>query len=241
MRAIAIDTTQNVRLEYEIASVGERILAAILDYFIFFGWFVLFSILNDLVGSGFSILAGVIMVLPVIFYHLACEVFLNGQSIGKRTLRIRVLKKDGTQPSVGDYLMRWVFRIVDCGIGSGSVAVICILINGKGQRLGDIAAGTTVVRIRQAAKLDDIRIAETPPDYAVTYPEAVALTDSDIAIIKRIMRKSVRTGKLELLVPLAEKVSGITGIQSGREPYAFLSTILSDYHYLTGVSSTEIL
>lgn len=240
MRAIAIDTTQNVRLEYEIASVGERILAAILDYFIFFGWFVLFSILNDLMGSGFDILTGVIMILPVVLYHLACEVFLNGQSIGKRTLRIRVLKKDGTQPSLGDYLMRWVFRIVDCGIGSGSVAVICILINGKGQRLGDIAAGTTVVRIKQAAKLDDIRIDETPPDYTVTYPEAITLSDRDVATIKRIMKKSVRTGKLELLPPLAEKVSTITGIQSGQEPYAFLSTVLNDYHYLAGSSSAEV-
>lgn len=239
MRAIAIDTTQNVRLEYEIASVGERILAALLDYFLFIGWFLLCSILNDLLGLDFTLYTGIVMLLPVVFYHLACEIFFNGQSIGKRTLKIRVLKKDGTQPSLGDYLMRWIFRIVDCGIGSGSVAVICILINGKGQRLGDIAAGTTVVRIRRPTRLEDIRIRETPKDYVATYPEVLTLSDRDISTIKRILKKSVHTGKLELLVPLAEKVSGIMGVQTRQEPYAFLKTVLNDYHSLAEASSTE--
>ncbi|QEC51799.1 putative RDD family membrane protein YckC [Anseongella ginsenosidimutans] len=240
MRAIAIDTAQNVRLEYEIASVGERILAALLDYFIFIGWFTLFSIVISILGLNLSLLTGVILALPVVFYHLVCEVFFNGQSIGKRTLNIRVLKKDGTQPSLGDYLMRWIFRIVDCGIASGSVAVICILINGKGQRLGDIAAGTTVVRTRRSTRLEDIRIRETPPDYQVTYPEVLTLSDRDISTIKRILKKSVHTGKLEMLKPLAEKVSGIMGIQSNREPYAFLTTVLNDYYYLADSASTEI-
>lgn len=240
MRAIAIDTAQNVRLEYEIASVGERILAALLDYFIFIGWFTLSSIVMSMLEVNFGLLTGVIMVLPVVFYHLVCEIFFNGQSIGKRTLNIRVLKKDGTQPSLGDYLMRWVFRIVDCTIGSGSVAVICILINGKGQRLGDIAAGTTVVRTRRSTRLEDIRIRETPPGYQVTYPEVLTLTDRDISTIKRILRKSVHTGKLEMLQPLAERVSGLMGIESDREPYAFLTIILNDYYYLADSASTEI-
>lgn len=240
MRGLAINTSQNVRLEYEIASVGERILAALLDYFIFFGWVILCATLSDLVKFEFNVYVMLVLTLPMVFYHLLCEIFFNGQSIGKRTLRIRVLKKDGTQPSIGAYLMRWIFRIVDCGIGSGSVAVICILINGKGQRLGDIAAGTTVVRTVRRTRLEDIRVRETPPDYVVTYPQVLTLSDKDIATVKRVLKKSVHTGKLEMLVPLAEKVSSVMDIQPRQEPYAFLTTLLADYHHLAdGTSSVR--
>lgn len=239
MEAIAVNTSQNVRLEYEIASVGERILAALLDYFIYFGWFILCSLLSDLLEFRFSTATIVILLLPVVFYHLACEVFFNGQSIGKRTLKIRVLKKDGSQPSLGDYLMRWVFRIVDCGIASGSVAVICILVNGKGQRLGDIAAGTTVVRTSRPVRLEHIRIKETPTDYVASYPEVLALSDRDIATIRRILKKSTDTGKLELLTPLAEKVSELMDVQTPQEPYAFLVKVLADYHALADSASAE--
>lgn len=237
MRAVTVNTTQNVRLDYEIASVGERILATILDYFIYLGWFVLCSIFSDLFSIQLTRLTFVTILLPVLFYHLACEIFFNGQSIGKRTLKIRVLKKDGSQPSIGDYLLRWLFRIIDCGIGSGSVAIIFILFNGKGQRLGDIAAGTTVVRTYRRTSLEDIRIKEAPPDYVASYPEALALSDKDIATIRRILKKSTDSGKIEMLDPLSEKVGGIMGITPDREPYAFLTTVLDDYHFLVNSSS----
>lgn len=240
MSSISINTSQNVRLEYEIASVGERILATLLDYLIFIGWMILISILSDLLAGEFGTITFVVMILPVFLYHLVCEVFFNGQSVGKKTLNIRVLKTGGTQPSIGDYLLRWIFRLIDCSIGMGSVALLCILINGKGQRLGDIAAGTTVVRIRRAVNLGQIEVPDAPPDYSVTYPEAMTLSDKDISVIRRILRKSVRTGNREMLRPLAEKVSGITGLEAGEDHYLFLATILNDYHYLAGKSAVTL-
>src|SRR3546814_456767 len=155
-----------------------------------FGWIALISILVAALDLETTPITVIIFLLLPVFYHLVCEIFLNGQSIGKRSMGIRVLKKDGTQPSLGDYLMRWIFRPIDCTIGWGSVALICILINGKGQRLGDIAAGTTVVRTRHRTHLADIQIRESTPNYTVTYPEVISLSDQDIGTIRD--RKSTR-------------------------------------------------
>lgn len=235
MSTVSIQTTQNIDLEYEIASVGERILAYLLDNVICGAWFFLtFMILGtaDLVTPVFLIL---IVSLPILLYHLISEIFFNGQSIGKRTLNIRVLKKDGTQPSLGNYFMRWIFRLIECTMAFGSIALITILFNGKGQRLGDIAAGTTVVRTRRKTSIRDVTmLIRKQEDHLVTYQEVLALSDRDIATIKKILRKSVRSGNYQLLVPLAEKIKEITGIQTELPEYEFLETVVKDYHELAG-------
>src|SRR3546814_17544335 len=100
MRAIPIDTTQNVQLEYEIASVGERILNAVLDNLVFFGWIAIISILVaalDLETTHIIVIT--ILLLPV-FYPMVCELFTNGKSIDNTNIRIPVLTKYGTKPSL---------------------------------------------------------------------------------------------------------------------------------------------
>ena len=142
MSTIRIQTPQNVTVEYELASVGDRIIATILDYLVLFVWAVvwvgLFSALKlhkDTFAFAISFIVGV----PWIFYHLLSEVFFSGQSIGKRARDLKVIRLDGTPPRLGDYLLRWLLRIIDVGIFSGAVAIITMLINGRGQRLGDLA------------------------------------------------------------------------------------------------------
>lgn len=215
MSAISIRTAQNVRLEYEIASIGERLLANVVDHFLFAAWVFLFLAVCDQLGLSFGTAGWIIMLLPIFFYHLACEMFFQGRSVGKQVMQIRVLKKDGSQPSAADYLMRWIFRILECGIALGSIALLTILINGKGQRLGDIAAGTAVVRDREPVRLQDIRPRALPEDYRVSYPEAAVLSDRDIATVRKILRRSSYSGNRQILVPLAEKIRELTGIRPG--------------------------
>ena len=78
--------------------------------------------------------------LPTTFYSLIFEIAMNGQTPGKYLNKIRVVKIDGSKPTLGSYLTRWLLRIIDIWFFTGSVAVFTILFNGKGQRLGDIAA-----------------------------------------------------------------------------------------------------
>jgi len=60
---------------------------------------------------------------------------MNGQSVGKRAMNIRVINLDGTQPTLGAYLMRWLFRLVDTMIFGSVVALVVASANGKGKEL----------------------------------------------------------------------------------------------------------
>ena len=148
--SVQINTSQNVRLSYEPASIGDRILANLIDYLIYLAWAILTGFLFRKLSSGgsLSVFFYILMIiLPIMFYPLLTEYFLNGQTIGKRVLNIKVVRLDGGKPTLGAYLLRWVLNIVDFGLFSQLVGVLTIAINGKGQRIGDIAADTTVIRM----------------------------------------------------------------------------------------------
>ena len=124
MPSIRVHTAQNVTLEYEIASLGDRIVATIIDYAILIAWAMLCAMLLVLPmissgrtsGTGLGplvILVAFLAYAPLIFYNLVCEVFFNGQSIGKKARNIKVMRLDGTAPSIGDYLLRWLLCIID--------------------------------------------------------------------------------------------------------------------------------
>lgn len=242
MASIRVHTPQNVTLEYEIASLGDRIVAAIIDNLVLAAWALACSLLfTQAVGfrqhgnsSASIILIVLLVVLPYVFYHLVCEVFFNGQSIGKKARDIRVMRLDGTAPQIGDYLLRWLLRLVDMGIGGGLVAIIAIAANGRGQRLGDMAAGTTVVKVRplpaQAAALaPDLA---GPAGYVVVFPQAALLADHDVALVRQLLQQASARGNYEVLNEVANKVKALTGIHTGLQDGPFLQTVLRDHAYL---------
>ncbi|MCX6214021.1 RDD family protein [Spirosoma sp.] len=228
--SVAIRTSQNVLLEYEPASIGERILAAMLDYLVIFGWVLLvFGIparLKITPGTFYSIL----VLSPVLFYDLLSEWMLNGRSIGKIALGVRVVMLDGSQPGLGAYLIRWVLRIVESvGFLGGIVPIITVAANGKGQRLGDIAAGTTVVKLKPAVSLDDVLFQPLPETYVVQFPDVRLLSDRDMGIVRHILRQ----GDQLAIQRTADKIKEVTGIQSDLPNWTFLETVVSDYQFIT--------
>src|SRR5574341_1922061 len=152
MQTVRITTTQNVEIEYEVASIGDRILAGLVDGAVWLGYVIgapvlLFEVLN--VGDKkFGIALTVALYLPAFLYDLLCESLMDGQSLGKKLLKIKVIKLDGSPPDFGSYLLRWLLRWLDVTICWGGIAILTILINGRGQRLGDLAAGTTVIKLK---------------------------------------------------------------------------------------------
>ncbi|MBC8083036.1 MAG: RDD family protein [Hymenobacter sp.] len=237
MSTIRVQTTQNVSLEYEVASVGERILATLIDYLVLFAW-VITCMLPFLVfgvkGNTLVILMGVLAGLPYVFYHLVCEVFFNGQSLGKKARQIKVIRLDGTRPGLGDYLLRWLLRIVDMGLPllGGLVAIITILANGRGQRLGDLAAGTVVVSTRPRQSTGPLAPVFTPADYVVVFPQAAQLADHDVATIRQLVHKGLEHENYVLLNEVANKVKALTGIGTDLPDEAFLRTVLRDHAHL---------
>ncbi|SHK93792.1 RDD family protein [Hymenobacter psychrotolerans] len=235
MSTIRVQTAQNVTLEYEVASVGERILAAIIDYLILGAWALLWILLIAALGAKNNtlyVLIGVVVGATYVFYDLLCELFFNGQSLGKKARDIKVMRLDGTKPTLGDYLLRWILRIVDISTMNGLVAVIVILVNGRGQRLGDLAAGTTVISTRQRQSGGPLAPAFTSPDYMVVFPQAAQLQDHDVATIRQLLHKGLEHENYTLLNEVATKVKYLTGIQTQLSDEAFLRTVLRDHAHL---------
>ncbi|AFD09224.1 RDD family protein [Solitalea canadensis] len=235
---ISVQTAQNVYLDYELASVGDRILSTLIDWLIivvyFLFWVVVFSTISQ--EPGFAFLS--LLSLPVLFYHLLMEIFFNGQSIGKRAMKIQVVKLDGSTPSIGDYLLRWLLRIIDISTFYGVIGLVTIVANGKGQRIGDLAAGTTVVKLNSNKDYHDIPVTRIDPSYKVNFPEVTLLNDADINLIKKIINRSLKANREDMLGPVANKVKEITGVQSPLSDYVFLQIVISDYNHLAGITES---
>jgi uncharacterized RDD family membrane protein YckC len=235
MQTITVQTSQNIDIEYDLAGVGDRIIAYLIDFLIYVAYYIMvFLIMQNTwrTGGYYYQLAAF---LPILLYQLLCEVFMNGQSIGKKIKNIRVISLDGNQPHIGQYLIRWLFRIVDSMMTTGLVAILTIALSAKGQRLGDMLAGTTVVRTNRKTMIGDTLFLETGEDYVVKYPESINLTDKDISLLKEVMNRQVKPDyeSVNLTLKAANKVKNMLNIRSDDDPQIFLEDIIRDYNYLT--------
>ena len=149
-------------------------------------------------------------------------------------MKIRVIKLDGYQASFGDYLIRWLFRIVEISIGNGIIALIAIIVNNKNQRLGDMAAGTSVISLKNKVNINHTILQEVNNDYVPTYPLVIKLSDNDVRIIKETFEAAIATRDYGTLIKLRDKVIQVTGIKniSGNDQ-DFIKTLLKDYNYYT--------
>lgn len=228
--SVAIRTSQNVLVEYEPASIGDRILAAMLDYLVIFGWALLVFGLPARLGMATGIFYTLAVYIPVIFYDLLSEWLLNGRSVGKIAMGIRVVMLDGSQPGLGAYLLRWLLRIIETVVFFGGVVpIVTVAANGKGQRLGDIAAGTTVVKLKLSVSLDDVLIRPLAENYTVQFPDVRLLSDRDIHVVREVLRQ----GDDGVLTRTADKIKDVTDVQSSLSSRAFLETVVADYQFIT--------
>lgn len=244
MSELSINTTQNVNINFTVASVGHRILAYLLDLVVkaayvivvFYLFFYLLGLNNYMDGidnwSRMSII--LLFYFPVIFYTLILESLLEGQTLGKKLLKIKVVKIDGYQASFGDYLMRWIFRIVDVNFSGGVVGLISIVASDKSQRLGDMTAGTSVITLKNNININHTILEEIDSDYVPTYPLVIKLSDNDARIIKETFHMARQNNDYQVIYKLRSKVEQVTGIknQSGNDE-DFIKTILKDYNYYT--------
>jgi uncharacterized RDD family membrane protein YckC len=234
MQTINVRTTQNVYIQYPVASLGDRILAYLIDYLIIVAYVILcIFLLVAADASSIAIILSVIF-LPIMFYHLVFEIFMNGQSPGKRQMNIKVVRLDGTPPTIGSYLLRWLIRIIEIDLLSGAIAMITIAANGKGQRLGDMAAGTAVVKLmpQQATSSKDLfTIAEE--QYTPIFQQVTLLNDQDIEIIQQALAVNRESGNIQPVMAVTDKIKSLLNIQTDLPPVKFLYTVLKDYSHLT--------
>jgi uncharacterized RDD family membrane protein YckC len=244
MSELSITTTQNVNINFNAASVGERILAHVLDYVVKIAYviaiaYVVFELfgLEKIVQNLDMWEAGtvyLVLYLPIIIYTLVQESFFEGQTIGKRIMKIKVIKIDGYQAGFGDYLIRWLLRLVDMTIGFGIIGLISMLVNKKTQRLGDMAAGTAVITLKNNISINHTILKEINDSYVPVYPLVIKLSDNDVRIIKETYESSIRTADFEMISKLQAKIETVTGIKSvSANATAFIDTVLNDYNFYT--------
>lgn len=232
MQAVSIQTSQNIQLEYPLAGIGDRILAFVLDAIIILSFFFITSVTLAATGISMSVAMNVMLSIVAYLYRLISEVFFNGQTVGKKALSIKVVKLDGSVPSFGAYFLRWLMEPIDFFIVG--LGVVFIILTKNGQRVGDLLAGTTVVKIKKitATNVRNKIIMETVDEnYVPKITEAAQLTDHEIRLIKDALSVFRDGAKEKPLLLIEKKLKEKYNIQSDMPTVKFMYTLLRDHTY----------
>lgn len=234
-----LETPEHVTFHYEIAGIGSRFLAALLDSFLivtvqagllFLSWEVLLlSTAFGLRGLEDFILALWVVMSFLFFwgYYIFFELASNGQTPGKQALHIRVVHQGGKPVNVLSSVIRNLVRVIDFLPFCYGVGLLVMFVDHRARRLGDYAAGTLVVKERQAVSLESLthhaeRVAVSPgraslssSPFTPSIPHLERITPVDYHLIQDFLR---RRGELEkesrerLAKELAQRIGATLGL-----------------------------
>ena len=248
MRTIEIQTPQNVAIECELASLKERILAFFIDLLALFVVYIilLFAFLSTAAGRsvlefgfGSPLMFFFFPLAMFMSYHIFQERFSNGQTLGKKAMAIRVARLDGRQPSMQDCLLRVLFHLVETIGCVGIISALMVGATALQQRIGDLAAGTVVIRLRNRLifNLEDILGISSPEDYTPEFPQVVRLSEEDMLTVKNVLARYQQFGNrahLEVLEALGDRLAILLDIRERpSDPRVFLKQLLRDFVVLT--------
>jgi len=245
MSNLQITTTQNVNLFFTPASVGERILAYGVDLLIKIAYVVVVGILffqvfnvKDLNISNNMLLIAILSLLslPVVFYTLVSETLMEGQTIGKKLVKIRVVKIDGYQAGFFDFFIRWIFILVDINMGFAP-GLVTMIITRHTQRLGDLAAGTAVITEKSKYDISNTILMDVDDKYEPYFAQNQVLlfSDNDMRIIKENAETAFNKDNFKLLTHLVQKIESVMNIRNPfKSERELLETLQKDFNYYTG-------
>jgi len=233
MANTTIITGQYVQINQTPASVGERIIARLIDMAIIILYLLaIFSFAKNVpILPAYQAIFFLIATLPGLCYSLLFEVFNHGQSIGKRIMNIQVVMADGSSPTFGAYLLRWLLYLIDFTI-TGGLGLIFILMTKKSQRIGDLAAGTMVIKLNDYRKikvsLDEYSHLEA--NYHPVFPQAGDLSLEQINVIEKALGVDGKE-RYNYIGQLSGKIKELLGINTQMSDEKFLETLVKDYQY----------
>lgn len=257
MSIISISTAFNIDLEFEVAEFHKRLLAYILDFillviFLYSMKYLLYAglLLNFEESTGLDIL---VVSVPMLLYSLLTELWMNGQTVGKRIMGIRVISLEGGEPTLGQFILRWITKFFEWPFLFGYIAfsnanmiayafitglfgiavVIIIAVSPKNQRLGDMIAGTVVVNAKSSLTVADTVFMDiNKTDYKVMFPQVMRLSDRDINTIKSVLTQAGKRNNYEMCHRVAIKIKEVLDIETDLYVDQFLEKLLEDYNYL---------
>jgi uncharacterized RDD family membrane protein YckC len=194
------------------------------------------------------------IILPVIVYQLAFEIFMNGQTPGKRAVGIKIISLEGNEPGWSQYIIRWMLSL-------GNIYlyvlpefllqspwflllflffyipdVIVMAFSGKMQRIGDLAAGSAVIDATYSADIQETIYQEiVQHNYTVVFPQVMQLTDKDINGIRSLLDVA-KPGKDTdaYTARVVVKIKKVLQAETTMDDLSFLEQLLRDYNYLSG-------
>jgi uncharacterized RDD family membrane protein YckC len=251
MPIVKLDTGFNIEVEFPVASFSKRLIAWTIDVLVC--WLITKALANIFHTDSFFVwtdpwnLRGLLVGMPVVFYHLICEITMNGRSLGKLAMKLRVVTEEGGTPSLGQYLIRWVFRLIDFPYwlvlaAAYSVApwwitlllfsgVASVIMTPKSQRIGDLVAGTLLIDMSNRTTWEDTVFTEINEHYKPRYPQVMQLTDRDINTLKNIILTVKKKNDHELARKIAQRILSKVKMETDQYPIDFLETLLIDYNY----------
>ncbi|MCP5098637.1 MAG: RDD family protein [Chloroflexi bacterium] len=251
-----IDTPENVAFDYEIVGIGSRFLAALIDTLIIaiiqaFVYLVILAILGfdlDITSPNFSLIIGLLTFLSFLMlwgYYIFFEIAWNGRTPGKKAVGLRTIRQDGTPITVTESIIRNLIRFIDFIPMGYGVGVITMFIDSKSRRLGDLAAGTIVVRDLEEVTLESLKPATRRPQQlrapgpaettARTYPIHL-LDESDIRMAESFLNRhlELRNSK-QLAYKISQRLMRKMGLDSTQAVFAsdsihVIATIVREWH-----------
>lgn len=214
-----IDTPENVAFGYEVAGIGSRFLAALVDTFIILllqlvTYLFLFIVLylspvkfsNEMSNPWLIAALGLLAFVFLWGYYIYFEIAWNGQTPGKRRVGLRVIQTSGAPITPADAVIRNLVRAIDFLPTAYGIGLVAMFLNRQFRRLGDLAAGTLVVREQKEIKLESLahhRPIWISPDHSVIDQveelPIERLTSQDIALIESYLQRRGTLTNREIL------------------------------------------
>lgn len=253
---LSIDTPENVAFGYEVVGIGSRFIAGMFDSAIIATAVALLALLlfslfqaSDSATASVFIAIGIFIAFVILTgYYIFFEMLWNGRSPGKRIAGLRVIKQDGTPISLSESIIRNLVRTIDSLPALYGVGIVTMFIDGRSRRLGDMMAGTLVVRDSEDISLESVTTPLRRPylrrplndeeEEAHRWPVHL-LEDSDIQLAENFLRRRYELNNAEILAQeimqkLMKKMKISTANNAFRSnTYYILDTIIREYRHNT--------
>jgi uncharacterized RDD family membrane protein YckC len=248
MAKIEVSTTQNVTIQYETAGFMWRCIAWLLDFAFYIAFLFLLSMIFPKLIVLFTFYTysfwGILMIFFMyysvfIILQLLIEKYTEGQTLGKKITGIKILSLDGNSMDLNKYIIRFVYNYIDIYFSFFSIGTILILMSEKNQRLGDMIANTTVIKLKpdRIVTLDDLQNLPDKEDYIPKYPQVTRYTDEEMLALKNLLMRYQQYQNNTYYTILRNTVNKLKQQMNLEEvkldDVTFLREIISEYVILT--------
>ncbi|HLX91644.1 MAG TPA: RDD family protein [Puia sp.] len=247
MQTVKLDTGFNIEIDFIVAPFHKRLFAWLIDMAVIAAYLWLVA---KILSGTYPNWLEIITRLPIVAYFPFCEIFMNGQSLGKKAVNIQVIAQDGGQPTISQFLIRSVFRLIDLpalfvipSIALGELPWWCmvllftgigsILVTRHSQRVGDLVAGTIIIDRKNRLSWQDTVFTELDNSYQPSFSQVMQLSDKDINTLKSIIESVKKNNNFDLSMRIAQRIKTKLNITSHQDSIDFLETLLKDYNYFT--------